>query len=179
MSDELTVRRRTSVVLTPLALIILIGGCTQHPSTTATPTEEGRATKVDPETAQRKMTEIVDRTAAALGGEWVTTQGPDYVDSCTLPDGGEGANWVSLVTRTDEGGDPDHDAATVAGAWQFAGMTVERVADADGPVVVGRGGASTALIDLYAIPGKYTLGAESLCFPGSADEIEEQQSTGP
>ena len=126
MSDELTVRRRTSVVLTPLALMILIGGCTQHPSTTATPTEEGRATEVDPETAQRKMTEIVDRTAAALGGEWVTTQGPDYVDSCTLPDGGEGANWVSLVTRTDEGGDPDHDAATVAGAWRSAGMTVEQ-----------------------------------------------------
>ncbi|PZF58953.1 hypothetical protein DEJ23_04055 [Curtobacterium sp. MCSS17_008] len=178
MSAELIVRRLTSVALTPLALLILISGCTRHPSAGETPSGYGRAAQVDPETARRKMTELVDRTASELGGEWVTTQGPDYVDSCTLPDGGEGANWVYLVTRTDEGGNPDNDAATVTRSWQSARMTVQRVADPDGPLVVGRGGASTALIDLYAFPGNFTLEAESLCFPGSADEIEEEQSSG-
>ena len=178
MSAELTMRRLTSVALTPLALLIVISGCTQHPPVGETLSDDGRTAQVDPETAQRKMTELVDRTAAALGGEWVTTQGPDYVDSCTLPDGGQGANWVYLTTRTDGGGNPDDDAAAVTKTWQSAGMTVGRVADPDGPVVVGRGGASTALIDLYAFPGRYTLEAESLCFPGSADEIEEEQSSG-
>ncbi|QCR43925.1 hypothetical protein C1N91_10680 [Curtobacterium sp. SGAir0471] len=176
MSAELTARRLTSVALTSLALMITISGCTQHPSKGETPSDDGRTSRVDSETAQRTMAEFVDRTAAELGGEWVTTQGPDYVDSCTLSDGGEGANWVYLVTRTHGDGNPEGDASTVASAWQSAGMTVERVADPDGPVVVGRGGASTALIDLYAFPGKYSLEAESTCFPGSASEIEQEQT---
>jgi len=178
MSAELAVRRLTGVALTPLALMLTISGCTQHPSAVETPSDDGRTSQVDSETAQRTMTEIVDRTAAELGGEWVTTQGPDYVDSCTLPDGGAGANWVYLVTRTDEDGEPEDDASAVTRSWQSAGMTVERAADPDGPVIIGRGGASTALIDLYAFPGKYTLEAASHCFPGDVDEIEEDQRSG-
>lgn len=178
MSAELKARRLTSVALTPLALMLTISGCAQNLSTGGTPSDDGRASRVDSETAQRTMTEKVDRTAAALGGEWATMQGPDYVDSCTLPDGAAGANWVYLVTRTHGDGHPEDDASMVLSAWQSAGMTVERVTDADGPVVVGRGGASTALIDLYAFPGAYSLEAESTCFPGDADRIAEQQADG-
>jgi len=173
-SDLVSVLRLILLGAVLLTVSCTTAGCAVRHDADAPTAEEG-----DPlpgaDAAQRRMIAVVDETTATLGGTWTVTQGADHIDSCTLPGGGAGASWVYLVKRSDGDTDPEGDASTVARAWRSAGMSVQTVTDPDGPVVVARDGGSVALVDLYAFPGRYSVEAVSLCFPGDPDQIEEQQ----
>ncbi|MDP9735399.1 MULTISPECIES: hypothetical protein [unclassified Curtobacterium] len=64
----------------------------------------------------------------------------------------------------------------MADHWRAQGMRVTARDTSTGPVVFGGGGGDIASISFSAVPGSSTVQAVSLCFPGDADRIAEQQA---
>lgn len=159
MLRHLPARRPACRITTVTALLLLSAvttvGCAGQRG--AAPSTE-RITPVDADTAQRTRIDIVDETTGALGGEGATRTFPDYVESCQLTSDEEGARWVYRVARS-ESGDAQADPVAASDIWRPAGMRVDRLVDAKGPAMVARGGDRV-----------------SLCFPGDADRITEQQA---
>ncbi|MCJ1713411.1 hypothetical protein [Curtobacterium sp. VKM Ac-2922] len=157
-------RRRVVTITSAIVMVasVLVGCTAQH-------VEEGKPS-MDPDVAKQKMIDAVNDVIGRLGGQWKPRTGPDAPESCQLSNGQKGAHWVYLTGSAD-GGDPEPDAAATKKLWRSQGMAVERWADPDGPVIVGRGGGSVDSINLYAFPGNYTVEAISLCFPGDADRL--------
>lgn len=73
-------------------------------------------------------------------------------------------------------GDPSEDGAWIAEHWRGQGLQVIVRDSSDGPAVFGSGGEQIASISAYAYPGNSMVQAVSLCFPGDADRIVEQQA---
>jgi hypothetical protein len=160
-------RRNAAGAVMLVALSLLFGGCAQEPEAPSTPE---RTSSVDPETAKQQMIDAVDDITEQFGGEWKQGTGPDYADSCALPDGQPGAQWVDVRTRPSVG-DVSADLAKVETQWREQGMTIERWGSEAHPTVVGRGGAVTDSISFEVTDGQYGIQALSRCFPGDPDAL--------
>ncbi|WIE74667.1 hypothetical protein [Curtobacterium sp. MCSS17_007] len=130
---------------------------------------------MDAETAKQQMIDAVDDATRLLGGHWEARTGPDYPEDCVLSDGEQGAQWRYLTGST-LAGNPSEDGARIADHWRGQGLQVVVRGSSDGPAVFGSGGGQIASISAYVYPGNYTVQAVSLCFPGDADRIVEQQA---
>lgn len=156
-----------------VALTALLTGCASHAVDTGTdrPTEPA----ADAGTAKRQMVDAVDDATGLLGGEWTARTGPDAAERCTLPDGERGAHWRYLTGSAIEGR-PEEDGTAMADHWRAQGMRVTARDTRTGPVVFGGGGGDIASISFYAVSGNYTVQAVSLCFPGDADRMAEDDA---
>jgi hypothetical protein len=175
MTNKTRVRlhRATAGCLTVVGIVWLLTGCVL----TAPDTRTTRGTEpvVDAETAKQQMIAAVDDATGLLGGEWTARTGPDAAERCTLPDGERGAHWRYLTGSAIEG-QPEEDGTAMADHWRAQGMRVTARDTSTGPVVFGGGGGEIASISFYAVSGNYTVQAVSLCFPGDADRMAEDDA---
>lgn len=160
-----------SGVIVPLTA--LLTGCASH----AVDTDTDRPTDpaADAGTAKQQMIAAVDDVTGLLGGEWTARTGPDAAERCRLPDGERGAHWRYLTGSAIEGR-PAGDGTALTDHWRARGMRVTARDTSTGPVVFGGGGGDIASSSFSAVSGNYTVQAVSLCFPGDADRIAEQQA---
>ncbi len=172
----MTTAPRALAVLTAAVGVLLATSCATtgtaatDPDHTSADDRAAGSTPVDPETAKQRMIAAVDDTTRRLGGTWSTETGPDYPESCVLPDGTPGAHWAYLVRR-DSSGDPVHDTAVLTALWEQQGMHIDRWGTDESPEIVGRDGPDTATLGLTAWPGRYSVEATSICFPGDPDQL--------
>ncbi|WP_146240185.1 hypothetical protein [Curtobacterium sp. MCSS17_008] len=117
----------------------------------------------------------MDDATRLLGGDWKPRTGPDYAEDCVLSDGEQGAQWRYL-TGSSLAGNPSEDGARMAEHWRGQGLKVIVRDPDDGPAVFGSGGEQIASISAYAYSGNYTVQAASLCFPGDADRMAEDDA---
>jgi hypothetical protein len=108
--------RIAMVVTIATSAMLMITGCG-----TSTSTSPG-GNNVEPATVKRDVVDIVERSAAAVGGTWKVYSGPS-VETC-----GEGAEdkarYVYIMERSStEGTDPTADVRTVQDFWDGAGIT--------------------------------------------------------
>ncbi len=169
-------RARRRIVTTSVVVFALAGlstGCVPSAPDGAT----GRRTESvpDAETAEQQMIDAVDDATRLLGGHWEARTGLDHPEDCVLSDGEQGAQWRYLTGST-LAGDPSEDGARIAEHWRGQGLQVIVRGPSDGPAVFGSGGEQIASISAYAYPGNSMVQAVSLCFPGDADRIVEQQA---
>ncbi len=129
---------------------------------------------MDAETAKQQMIAAVDDATGLLGGDWTARTGPDAAERCTLPDGERGAHWRYLTGSAIEG--RPEDGSAMVDHWRAQGMRVTARDTSTGPVVFGGGGGDIASISFYAVSGNYTVQAVSLCFPGDADRMAEDDA---
>ncbi len=176
-NEDRHVKRRGVVSVLMAAVVIgLLAGCVR--STPDIGTTRGTDHTVDAQTAKQQMIDVVDDTVQRLGGEWKPRTGPDAPENCRLPDGSSGAHWRYLTGSTIEG-TPDKDGPAVAQHWRDQGMQVTERGTSTGPVVFGGGGREIASISFSAASGNYTVQAVSLCFPGDADRMAEEDADAP
>ncbi|WP_146240183.1 hypothetical protein [Curtobacterium sp. MCSS17_008] len=153
-----------------LALAGLSTGCASR--VVETRTASATDPTLDAVTAKQQMVDAVDDATGLLGGEWTARTGPDAPERCTLPDGERGAHWRYLTGSTIEGR-PEEDGTAMANHWRSQGMSVTVRDTSTGPVVFGGGSRKIASISFYAVSGNSTVQAVSLCFPGDADRMAE------
>lgn len=171
----MTTAPRALAVLTAAVGVLLVTSCATTgtaapgPDHTSADDRTAGSTPVDSETAKRRMIAAVDDTTRRLGGTWHRESGPGP-ESCVLSDGTPGAHWRYLVRR-DSSGDPVHDIAVLTALWEQQGMHIDRWGTDESPEIVGRDGPDTATLSLTAWPGRYSVQATSICFPGDPDQL--------
>jgi hypothetical protein len=172
-----SVRRSSERIVASSAVVFALAGLLRGcvPSATDTATDRRTESYPDAATAKQQMIDAVDDATRLLGGHWKARAGPDHPEDCVLSDGEQGAQWRYLTGST-LAGDPSEDGARIAEHWRGQGLRVIVRDSNDGPAVFGSGGEQIASISAYAYPGNSTVQAVSLCFPGDADRIAEQQA---
>jgi hypothetical protein len=166
-TDQVVRPRSWGAGLGAFVVLTLVGCTAQAPApapTSATPTPA-----VDRDDAQQRMVDAVRAVTDRLGGTWQPRTGPGYLEDCRLLDGGQGARWRYLVTRSATG-DVARDVRATEDRWTEEGMTIDRWGSEARPTIVGRGGGRTDSIRLTVADGQYALQSVSLCFPGNADD---------
>ena len=165
----MTITNNTTRLLAAIAIAtsaaVMFVGCTGGTTMNAAPTKAS-------DEAKHLVVDIVDRSTAALGGEWTVRSGP-AVQACALPSGGSGAAFAYIVDRA-AGGEPTADIGTLKTLWEREGVTTEVYQNGgSNPVggVRGTGGPTTS-IDLYADPKGYTVEGLSVCTEGDAAEMQ-------
>ena len=171
-ADEVTMIPKTLAVSAVLAATaLLVTGCRATP----VPPDETSATSITPDAVKQSVTTFVDRSTAALGGDW-TPRGGAGLSPCTTGDGDDGVSWVLIVDRP-AADDPQADVDAIEQLWKQRGVTTERYQSGGADPIVGIRGAGgpTASVDLSADPRGYALTAESECAEGDyADMVRRQ-----
>ncbi|WP_144763555.1 hypothetical protein [Curtobacterium sp. 9128] len=149
----------TAVLAATTLLLTSCGGTPVQPN-------ESSATAVQPDDAKQSIVDFVDRSTAALGGDWKPRQGPG-LSKCTTGAGDDGVSWVYIVDRSDAG-DPKADVDTLEQLWKQRGVTTERYqSGGQDPILGVRGtGGPTTTVDFTADPRGYAITGESECAEG-------------
>lgn len=163
--------------LASLIVVLALAGLSTGCASRVVETRTASATDpiVDAATAKQQMIAAVDDATELLGGKWTARTGPDAAEPCSLPDGERGAHWRYLTGSAIEGR-PEEDGSATADHWRAQGKRVTARDTSTGPVVFGGGGGDIASISFYAVSGNYTVQAVSLCFPGDADRMAEDDA---
>ncbi|MDK8172684.1 hypothetical protein QP735_09100 [Curtobacterium citreum] len=133
---------------------------------------------VSSDDAKQSITDVVDRTAEIVDGDWRVLSGP-RLGLCPGSDGSGdaedpgGVTWVYVEQRpgTD---DPRDDLRKVESFWQRLGITTKRYrSGGDDPDlgVSGRGGPVTSIDFLASAEGGYSIDGESACADGDFGEL--------
>lgn len=133
---------------------------------------------VSSDDAKQSITDVVDRTAAIVDGDWKVLSGP-RLGLCPGSDGSGdaedpgGVTWVYVEQRPGAD-DPRDDLRKVESFWQSLGITTKRYrSGGDDPDlgVSGRGGPVTSIDFLASAEGGYSIDGESACADGDFDEL--------
>ncbi|PZF56489.1 hypothetical protein DEJ23_09985 [Curtobacterium sp. MCSS17_008] len=164
MNTSNSTRSIAALAIAASAALLLVG-CTGGTTMNATPRQTS-------DEAKQIVVDIVDRSTAAIGGEWTVRSGP-AVQACALPSGGSGAAFAYIIDRA-AGGDPSADVAILKALWEREGIATEVYKNSGSDPVGGmRGtGGPTTSIDLYADPKGYTVEGLSVCTEGDAAEMQ-------
>lgn len=168
MNTDQVIRRRSWVAGLGTLVVLTLVGCTAQAPAPA-PRSATRTPAVDRDDAQQRMVDAVRAVTDRLGGTWQPRTGPGYLEDCRLPDGGQGARWRYLVTRSATG-DVAQDVRATEDRWTAEGMTIDHWGSTARPTIVGRGGGRTDSIRLTVAGGQYAVQSASLCFPGNVDD---------
>lgn len=135
--------------------MITLTGCTQ---------EE----KMTPDEARASLIQITQDTATQLGVSGWKRRGGASVGSCR-----DGVNWGYTEYAPVPDSVPLDDVKIVADYWESLGLTVQ-VNTEKSPVVFGSGGP-VAAISFGAGPNTYNIAGTSICVPGDADKIINEE----
>ncbi|GGL91295.1 hypothetical protein GCM10009706_32320 [Curtobacterium citreum] len=133
---------------------------------------------VSSDAARRSVTDVVDRTAAIVDGDWKVLSGP-RLGLCPGSDGSGdaedpgGVTWVYIAQRPGSD-DPEDDLRRVEAFWQRLGITTKRYrSGGDDPDlgVSGRGGPLTSIDFLSSAEGGYSIDGGSPCADGDFGEL--------
>ncbi len=132
-----------------------------------------------PHEARDALVSTIENSAALLNVTgWNRAHAPE-AGNCGAAAGTD-VNYTYVYGAPQPGSDHDHhvDAKKIADYWTSLGMTVNTVIDPDGdPTVYSTGGPVEGLMFSTA-PGNYYFGGTSLCVPGNADELRNEESAG-
>jgi hypothetical protein len=158
---EVGVRARSTMgfVVSVLAVTVL-AGCTQG------------GTAMTADDAKQTIVDVVDKSAAALGGDWEVRSGP-AVGVCSKTGGGRGAAYTYIVDRLDTG-EPASDSATMEDHWKREGITTERYESGGEEPLLGVDGTGDEVhsVSFLANPKRYSITGVSVCFDGDAAEMQ-------
>jgi hypothetical protein len=140
-------------------------------STTTTP----RGSDMDPSTAKKSIVDLVERSTAAVGGDWKVYRGP-AVEPCGQ-DVEDRVRYVYIVEREGSATGLQRDVDAVRAVWKDAGMDVVDTATTGGATRAGiRGtGDPVTSIGFDAKPDRYSMSGVSVCAPGNASELRDEE----
>ncbi|MCL9664583.1 hypothetical protein L2091_05000 [Curtobacterium albidum] len=169
MKQSSTRTRRTALLGSTTALVLLM--LTACGSTTTTP----RGSDMDPSTAKKSIVDLVERSTAAVGGDWKVYRGP-AVEPCGQ-DVEDRVRYVYIVEREGSATGLQRDVDAVRAVWKDAGMDVVDTATAGGAARAGiRGtGDPVTSIGFDAKPDRYSMSGVSVCAPGNASELRDEE----
>ncbi|MDY1004004.1 hypothetical protein [Curtobacterium sp. CFBP9011] len=124
-----------------------------------------------PSEAKTAIRTVVDRTTAAVGGNWTVRSGP-ALSMCPGSADDRGVTYKLILDR-DGAGDREADLAEVQKSWEAEGMTTRRYESrGEHPItsVIGRGGPTTS-IQLLTREDGYSLTGVSECADGDFDKM--------
>ena len=129
--------------------------------------------EVSPEQARDALVSTVEDSAALLNVSGWTWDGAPEVGNCGQSRG-ERVNYTYGYGAPPPDGDRASDAEKVADYWRSLGMEV-RVVDEPLIVVYAKGGPVGGL-SFSTAPGDYHIAGTSLCVPGDAKAIRDQDN---
>ncbi|KTR41906.1 hypothetical protein NS263_03520 [Curtobacterium oceanosedimentum] len=137
---------------------------------TSTPT----TTTVDPATPKQSIVDLVERSTAAVGGNWTVYRGP-AVEPCGQ-DVEDRVRYVYIVGRAGAvTGLLQHDVDVVRAVWEDAGMNVVDTSSGGGSKPVGLRGTGDPVtsIGFDAKPDRSRISGVSVCAAGNATELRD------
>ncbi|QCR43495.1 hypothetical protein C1N91_07980 [Curtobacterium sp. SGAir0471] len=148
-----------------LALPILTG-C----AGTSTPRD---APDTDPRSAKQSIVDLVERSTAAVRGEWTVSRGP-AVEPCGQ-DAEDSVRYVHIVERAGATTGLQHDVEVVRAVWEDAGMDVVDTSSGGGSKPVGLRGTGDPVtsIGFDAKPDRSRISGVSVCAAGNATELRD------
>jgi len=161
-------RRAAVAAIGALLCLGTLAGC----SASSTSGDSGR----EPATVRKSVVDVVERSAAAVGGNWKVYSGPS-VEGCG--DGVEDkARYVYIMERSGSTGDePADDVQAMAEFWDGEGIatTAYKSGGAD-PLLGMRGkGGPILTIAFNAYPERYSITAVSACADGNVSDLLEDE----
>jgi ABC-type transport system substrate-binding protein len=129
--------------------------------------------EMSPERARDALVSIVENSAQLLDVQGWTWDGAPEVGNCGQQRG-ERVNYTYGYGAPPPDSDHAADAQKVADYWTSLGMEV-RIVDKPAVVVYATGGPVKGL-SFSTAPGDYHIAGTSLCVPGDADEIRQQDN---
>jgi hypothetical protein len=130
----------------------------------------------EPSTVKKSIVDLVERSTAAVGGEWDVYSGPS-VEAC-----GDGAvdevRYVYIMDRVDRpAGDPTADLDEITALWTDEGLEVtDYKSDGADPLLGVRGsGGPTTSIGFDAFPTGYSITGVSQCADGNVSELRKSE----
>ena len=126
-----------------------------------------------PHEARDQLVATIEETGTLLDVPgWERASAPTIQDC----DGGNGVKYGYSYSSPPPDGDHVADANTVADHWKSLGMAVRIDASSD-PVVYAEGGPVEGL-SFGTGPGSYYIAGSSLCVPGNADDLVDEEYNG-
>jgi hypothetical protein len=157
--------------MTAVGALLCLGalaGC----SGSSSPGDGGHA----PASVQKSVVDVVERSAAAVGGRWKVYSGPS-VEGCG--DGVEDkARYVYIMERSGAtGGKPAEDVKTMEQFWDGEGIaTTAYESGGEDPLLGMRGkGGPILTIAFNAYPERYSITAVSACADGNVSDLLEDE----
>ena len=173
MTHSVADRRGASIgraICGAAVVLLVLTGCG---GTATTP----KGSVADPSAAKKSVVDIVERSTVAVGGDWQVYRGP-AVEPCGQ-DADDRVRYVYIVERTGSASGPQRDLEAVRSVWEDAGMVVsdtDRSAAGTGLGIRGTSGPVTS-IGLDVRPDRYTISGVSVCAPGNATELRDDEFT--
>ena len=130
---------------------------------------------MSPQEARDTLVSTIKDSAALLDIDGWNRDGAAEVGNCGRTRGTD-VNYTYGWGAPQPGGDHFADAKTVSDYWESLGMTVRTVVTNNTPVVYATGGPTSGL-RFSTAPGDYYIAGTSLCVPGDADELRNQETT--
>lgn len=129
----------------------------------------------DPSTARQSIVDLVERSTAAVGGDWEVYRGP-AVEPCGQ-DVEDRVRYVYIVERAGSAAAPERDVDAVRAVWRDAGVDVDVVetGTGGGSARVGLRGTGDPVtsIGFDAEPDRYSMSGVSVCAAGNATELRD------
>jgi hypothetical protein len=161
-------RRRAITAIGALLCLGALAGCSASSSSGDSGPE--------PATVRKSVVDVVERSAAAVGGRWKVSSGPS-VEACG--DGVEDkARYVFIMERSGSTGDqPAEDVKTMKKFWDAEGIaTTAYRSGGEDPLLGMRGkGGPILTIAFNAYPERYSITAVSKCADGSVSDLLEDE----
>jgi len=158
------VSRRAKIVAC-LAVVGVLSGCSNG---------TGDTMENSPEASLAAMSELVEQTQIALGGEW-EVQDSEVADPCP---GGDDARQFLLGRIGPVLDDPDTAETALREVWEPAGLKVERLERPTGVEFLGVGDDRSSVL-VSSNPRGTGIQGLSPCFPKSSWDPERQYVTLP
>lgn len=118
---------------------------------------------------------VVNITEQLDANNWTAATGTATAQSCTMPNGDEGAAYQFVLWSTERSNEVNADAERVAEYWESLGITTRIVAHGEYPVVYGTDGpVKNTSFDTDAVGKTYSLTAVAHCAPGDASELKRE-----
>lgn len=171
MTESVTVRKGGLVgratCAAALVLLALTGcGGTSAPSS---------GSDLDPSTARQSIVDLVERSTAAVGGDWEVYRGP-AVEPCGQ-DVEDRVRYVYIVERAGSAAALERDVDVVRAVWRDAGVDVVETGTGGGSTRVGVRGTSGPVtsVGFDAAPDRYSMSGVSVCAAGNATELRDEE----
>jgi hypothetical protein len=150
---------------TALVMLVLTGCVSTTPS----------GSEVDAATAKRSIVDLVERSTSAVGGDWTVYRGPS-VEPCGQ-DVEDRVRYVYIVERAGSTAGRQRDVEAVRAVWEDAGTDVVDTDTGGAGTRVGIRGTSGPVtsIGLDAGPDRYRMSGVSVCAPGNASELRDDE----
>ncbi|MDP9737040.1 hypothetical protein [Curtobacterium sp. 260] len=159
--------QRTALLGSTTALVLLVlTGCVSTAP---------RGSEVDAATAKRSIVDLVERSTSAVGGDWTVYRGP-AVEPCGQ-DVGDRVRYVYIAERAGSTTGRQRDVEAVRAVWEDAGTDVVDTGTGGAGTRVGIRGTSGPVtsIGLDAGPDRYRMSGVSVCAPGNASELRDDE----